>query len=392
LKSGLAHSQVTDTSAGVEKLRLGFVGGAFNSAVGRVHRIASEMDQRFELVAGCFSRNEDVNKETAKQYGVSGARTYKSMESLFENEIEHLDAVVILTPTNQHKQQIQACLSSGLPVICEKALVTTADEALEVRHLLKEKSGFLNVTYNYTGYPMLREFQAMVQAQKLGTLEQIHIEMPQDGFTKLALDGTPITPQQWRLHDGRVPTVSLDLGVHVHSIVKFLTNQSPLELVAVSNTFGNFNQIVDSVICIAKYSGNLACNVWYCKTALGNRNGLKVRLFGSNGSLEWYQDNPEYLHFTDQHGRKSVIDRAHPEVTVSNQLRYNRFKAGHPAGFIEAFANTYCDIAEALHSFKQGCLSTNNPYVFGVEEALEGLFMLEAIARSSKDKSWVTVK
>lgn len=392
MKSGLAHLQLTGAPSETDKLRLGFIGGAFNSAVGRVHRIASEMDQQFELVAGCFSRNEDVNKETAKQYGVSSTRTYRNMESLFDNEIKHLDAIVILTPTNQHKQQIQACLSSGIPVICEKALVTTADEALAIRNLLDEKAGFLNVTYNYTGYPMLREFQAMVLAGKLGTLEQIHIEMPQDGFTKLALDGTPISPQEWRLQDGKVPTISLDLGVHVHSIVKFLTNQSPLELVAVSNTFGNFNQIVDSVIGIARYSGNLVCNLWYCKTALGNRNGLKVRLFGSHGSLEWYQDNPEYLLFTDQHGRKSTIDRAHPEVTISNQLRYNRFKAGHPAGFIEAFANTYCDIAVALRSFKQGRVMTNNPYVFGIEDALEGLLMQEAIAQSSKDKSWVAVK
>jgi predicted dehydrogenase len=384
--------QATDTSPASGKLRLGFVGGAFDSAVGRVHRIALEMDQRFELVAGCFSRVDSKNKQSAKLYGVDAARTYLDLESLLKHESESLDAIVILTPTNQHTQQIKECLVAGMAVICEKALVTSVADAKEIRGLIDAGSGFLNVTYNYTGYPMLREFRAMVQAGKLGRLEQMHIEMPQEGFAKLALDGSPIVPQAWRLHDDGVPTVALDLGVHVHSIVKFLTSQFPQELVAVSNTFGNFNQIVDSVSCIAKYSENLVCNIWFCKTALGHRNGLKVRLYGSHGALEWYQDNPEYLNFTDQHGRKSMIDRADPGVTATNHSRYNRFKAGHPAGFIEAFANCYYDIADSLLDYKLGRQPRDNPYVFGVEEALEGLSMLEAIAASSKSKSWVQVQ
>lgn len=391
MNTDATHSQAAGTASASGKLRLGFVGGAFDSAVGRVHRIALEMDQRFTLVAGCFSRVESKNTETAQFYGVDLGRTYIDLESLLKNESENLDAIVILTPTNQHKQQIKTCLSAGVPVICEKALVTSAKDAQDVRDLLDAGKGFLNVTYNYTGYPMLREFRAMVQAGKLGRLEQIHIEMPQEGFAKLALDGSPIVPQSWRLHDDGVPTVALDLGVHVHSIVKFLTSQRPLELVAVSNTFGNFNQIVDSVSCIAKYTENLVCNIWFCKTALGHRNGLKVRLYGTKGSLEWYQENPEYLNFTDQHARKSIIDRADPGVTVTNQVRYNRFKAGHPAGFIEAFANCYYDIADSLVDYKQGRQHLSNPYVFGVEEALEGLAMLEAIAESSKNKNWVDV-
>lgn len=370
------------------KLKVAFLGGAYDSAVGRVHRMAIEADQRFELVAGCFSLDQQANAQSAQQYSVSPDRTYGSLNELLSKESHLLDAIVILTPTNQHAEQIQKCLNAGIQVISEKAVVSNSEEASAIKALLDEKKGFLAVTYNYTGYPLLRELQHMIAEGKLGTIQQIHIEMPQEGFAKTDAHGKPITPQDWRLQDGVIPTLSLDLGVHVHSIIHFLTKETPLELVATSTTLGNFNQVIDNISCIASYTNSLQCNIWYGKTALGHRNGLRVRVYGSQGSAEWYQDNPEYIHLADHYGRKSLFDRATPEATISNQDRYTRFKAGHPAGFIEAFANFYTDIADALIEHKSNKFHKNS-YVFGIDESIEGLRMLESIELSSKTKSWV---
>lgn len=373
------------------KLRVAFLGGAYESAVGRVHRIAVEMDQRFELVAGCFSRNPETNRSSASLYGVDLSRIYCNLDDLLEKEAGRIDGVLILTPTNQHKPQVIRCLAAGIVVICEKALVTSSEEAAEINALLLQKNGFLAVTYNYTGYPMLRELKYMIEQGRFGRIQQIHIEMPQEGFARLGSDGAPIVPQRWRLHDAKIPTISLDLGVHLHMIVRFLTNQRPTAVVATSDTYGNFPNIIDNVSCIAKYTNNLNCNIWYSKTALGQRNGLKIRLFGESGSVEWLQENPELLHFADNRGRKVVIDRASDDVQVCNQTRYTRFKAGHPSGFIEAFANYYNDIADTINMYLNN-KSSPNQYIFGIEETLEGLHMLEAIAESSFNQCWVNVK
>ena len=215
--------------------------------------------------------------------------------------------------------------------------------------------------------------------------------MPHDGFARFGSDGSPLVPQAWRLRDGRVPTISLDLGVHLHMMVRFLTDETPVEVVATSNTYGNFGQVVDNVSCLARYTNNLNCNIWYSKTALGYRNGLKLRLFGEQGAAEWVQENPEYLTLTDHYGTKSVVDRASRDIKVANQGRYARFKVGHPAGFVEAFANYYCDTADALAAHLAG-QSVAGEYVFGIEDALQGLRVLEAIADSSANRCWATVE
>ena len=159
---------------------------------------------------------------------------------------------------------------------------------------------------------------------------------------------------------------------------------------ASSSTYGNFPGVVDNVSCIVRYSGNLTCNVWYSKTALGYRNGLKLRLFGDRGAAEWLQENPEYLSVTDRHGTKSILDRASGQTREACLPRYTRFKVGHPAGFIEAFANYYSDVAEALAAHLDG-LPASGPYVFGVDEALQGILLLQAIADSSAKRVWVPV-
>ncbi|ULJ73478.1 Gfo/Idh/MocA family protein [Rhizobium gallicum] len=374
-----------------EKLRLAFLGGAVNSAVGRAHRDAIELDQKFDLVAGCFSRHDDINRETARQYRILPEHCHADFDTLLAKEAGNIDALVVLTPTQQHTKQVVAALEAGVSVICEKALAGSSAEARMIGGA-RANGAFLAVTYNYTGYPMLREIRSMVEHGIFGELQQIHIEMPQETFLRFRRDGTPMTPQDWRLHDGVVPTVSLDLGVHVHSLLYFLTQRKPEEVCATSQSFGNFPQVLDNVHAFVRCAGGLHCSMWYGKTALGQRNGLRVRLYGSKASIEWHQEVPEVAYFYDRNGRKQILDRASPDIMIANDTRYERFKAGHPSGFIEAFANYYADLADALLQCKAKTTRLAHPYVLGLEEAEEGLRLLEAIECSRLENRWVEIE
>nr|VFK29597.1 MAG: Predicted dehydrogenase [Candidatus Kentron sp. MB] len=374
-----------------DSFKLGFIGGGINSAVGDTHFIASQMDGRFKVVAGCFSRHADINLQTGQKWHISAERCYSDMGRFLEEEKDRLDAIVVLTPTPAHVEPVVAALELDYPVICEKALAASVADARRIAEAQREHQGFLAVTYNYTGYPMLRELRHWINQGRLGRLEQIHIEMPQEGFARRSRDGNPMVPQQWRLMDGHIPTISLDLGVHLHHIIAFLSGEKPIELIAVQSSRGRFRQVIDNTICIARYSNGLECGIWFSKAALGYRNGLKVRVFGERGSAEWRQITPENFFYYDDKGRQSIIDRTHVDVSISCLPRYNRFKAGHPAGFIEAFANLYWDIADAIATTQQNGARWSG-YVYGVPHATEGLIMLQAMARSSHENKWVNVE
>ena len=372
-----------------DSFKLGFIGGGLNSAVGNVHRIAAQMDCRWSLEAGCFSTNKDINFETGTQWGLKRSRVYENWHDLLKNENGNLDAISILTPTPTHSEIVLEAINLGFAVICEKTLAASTGEAVSICNAVESKKGFLVVTYNYTGYPMLRELRQMICDEKLGNLKQIQIEMPQEGFARLDKQGRFPTVQDWRLKDGEIPIISLDLGAHLHHMIYFLTGEKPLEVVADQSSFGFFKQVVDNIMCLARYTGNLRSQIWYSKSALGHRNGLRIRVYGDKGSAEWFQMEPEILHFNDMNGNMQVIDNA-SNVNLANKVRYNRFKPGHPTGFIEAFANHYYDLADSLQEFKRTG-NFSSPWVFTAIDAKEGLEMLDAITTSSKNNCWQPV-
>lgn len=371
-------------------LRLAFIGGSRSSAVGYSHFVSSAMDGLWTLVAGCFSRHEESNQESAQIYGVAPGRIYATWQQLLENERNNIDAVVILTPTPAHVESVLACMRAGIAVICEKSLAANSEQARQIIQVRDEHQAFLAVTYNYAGYPMLRELERKIRAGKLGRILHFQAEMPQEGFVRVDSHGNKPSPQAWRLSDGAIPTLHLDLGVHLHQMVAYLTAEKPLELVSDQNHYGWFAGVVDNAGCLCRYSNNVQGQFWFSKSALGHRNGLRIRIYGDLAAAEWYQAQPEELHVSHVDGRRETIDRA-GQVEVSNALRYNRFKAGHPAGFIEAFANLYADIATGLRLFKQG-----QPWpagaMFNAELALEGMHFLEAMVTSSQSRRWETVQ
>ncbi len=372
-------------------LRIGFIGGGLDSAIGPVHRIAAQLDGRWRLEAGCFSVCSGTNTDTGRRWGVAEDRVHPSWRALLANERNRLDAVAVLTPIPLHAEMVIEAARAGYSVICEKALAESSEKAREIMAVVAAERSFLAVTYNYTGYPMLRELRMMCESGRLGRITQIHIEMPQESFVRLNERDEARVPREWRLQDRGIPTVALDLGTHLHHLVRFLSGQTPIEVVAVQDTFGVFPQVVDTMMCIARYTGGLCSQIWFSKAALGHRNGLRIRVFGDQGACEWYQMQPEMLGFSDNHGRSTIIDRTSESAVHACAPRYDRFKAGHPAGFVEAFANHYCDLADSLIEFrKRGCCSS--PWVFSASEAEEGLRMFEAVALSAKKRSWQTVE
>lgn len=368
---------------------LAFVGGAPNSAVGYAHYVASKMDGLWNLQAGAFSRHAEINAQAAQTYGVAAGRTYSDLDELLDKESGRLDAVTLLTPTPDHHEMTMRCLRRGLPVICEKALALTSAEAAEIRAERERDNGFLAVIYNYSGYPMVRELRQMIHSGVLGEILHLQAEMPQEGFIRTDDHGNKPEPQDWRLVDGTVPTLHLDLAVHLHQLIYYLTGQQPIEVVADQASRGWF-PVVDNVNCLARYTGDMQGQLWFSKCALGQRNGLRLRIFGSKGSAEWYQLNPEELVLAFTDGRRQVFDRASKNPAVANLTRYNRFKAGHPAGFNEALANLYADIHSALSEYKATGIHRSDE-VFGADLATSGLHFLEAMVRSSASRAWETV-
>ncbi|MEM6626913.1 MAG: Gfo/Idh/MocA family oxidoreductase [Pseudomonadota bacterium] len=370
-------------------LRLAFVGGSTRSAVGYAHFAAARMDGRFNLVAGAFSRDSEINRETAQTYGVDPRRVHQRLDDLIAHERDALDAVAVLTPTPSHADFVAQCLDAGLPVICEKALAGTVDDAVRLRDQAERLGGFLAVTYNYSGYPMVRELRHRIRRGELGRVLQIHAEMPQESFIRRAADGSCATPQTWRLEDGAIPTLHLDLAVHIHQLIDYLTGLKPREVTAVANRYGRFEDVVDNVVATARYEEDALANLWFSKSAIGHRNGLKLRIYGDQASAEWVQSDPETLLISYADGRREILDRG-GDASEAGSERYTRFKAGHPAGYVEAFANLYANIADCLFARRTGETAPSDE-VFGADLALEGLQFLDTMTKAAEQRAWLRV-
>lgn len=363
-------------------LQIGFIGGGINSAVGRAHYGAIRLDGLYRLAAGCFSRDAATNHDSARFYGVAPERTYDSVDAMLAAEADKLDAVVILTPTSDHLQPLLAALHAGLPVICEKAMVAGLDDARQVQAALQQTQGFLAMTYNYTGYPALREMKAMASSGRLGRLCHLRADMPQEGFLRQDRQGKPMQPQAWRLRDGSIPTVYLDLGTHLHQIVHYLTGLQGDNVAAFHASYGHFPDVVDYVNASVSYPGGVHGSFTFGKAMLGQRNGLQITLYGDQASVTWLQTEPELLRLAHKDGRIETLDRG-GDMPVAAQTRYGRFKSGHPAGYVEAFANLYVDIHGCLLAYRRDG-HWQSDEVFGADLACRGLAFLQTMADAAR--------
>lgn len=362
--------------------KLAFIGGGIDSIAGYPHLIASQMDRKFEIVAGAFSTNHKKNNDTKLQWKIPNI--YNDWKELILKEKENIHAVVILAPTPFHSEMIIQLLKNNIPIICEKPLVSSKEEIEKINAIYDKNKHFLVVTNNYSGYAMIRELKTRIKKNELGKILNIRLNMPQESF--LRPPKSIKYPQKWRLKDTFIPMISLDLGVHLHHLAYFLVEEEPHNVFATYDKFSKYD-VVDNVDMLLDYKSGIKGNIWLSKTALGNRNGLHIEIYGEKASASWHQENPEELKLSFANGQKSIIDRANDLEIMPNKL-FNRMTPGHPSGFIEAFANLYNDISESLDKFKQ-----NKPYlssyVYGFSHASNSIELLNNASISNQDKIWV---
>ena len=361
-----------------KKLRLGFIGGGINSIAGYPHFIAAQMDQKFEVVGGIFSSDMENNNKASEKYNVPA---FSNIEEMFDNI--DLDAVSVLTPTNIHYENIIALSEKNCNVICEKPIVSSYDDAKKIAMI--QNKPLITTTYNYTGYPMIRELRALLLGGTLGKILKINLEMPQESF--LRPPKSHLYPQKWRLNDDFIPSINLDLGVHLHNLAYFLTDDMPRNIFANMANFSKY-KVIDDTNIFMKHDSEVLTHLWISKIALGNRNGLKVNIYGSEGSAQWIQENPENLQICLTNGEKINIDRG-SNCLVANEKRYNRMTPGHPGGYLEAFANVYFDIASHLMDKKSSQESNN--YVDNLDYSIESIKALHCASLSNEHKRWVSI-
>jgi len=372
-------------------LRVGFIGGGLDSAIGRAHFGAINIDRKYSLDAGVFSIDKKVNSESADFYGVDPTRVYDDISTFIGGEKGRLDAAILLSPTPLHYEHITSLFDAGIPVISEKALCTNSQDAQRLAERVQQEKNFLSVTFTYTGYPMVREIRELVTKGLLGEVISIHVEMAQESFIRESATGAKPTPQVWRQLDYEIPSVTLDLGSHVVNLLEFISGDQVAKVSALANHAGEVSDLIDNVSAIGEMGRGTPISLLWNKVTLGKRNGLALSINGSKGALSWIQEEPELLRFAEKDGALSIIDRSHSMITLASESRYQRFKVGHPAGYIEAFANLYLDIADDLATHKAG-KESENPFTHSAANSAHGLRVLEAIHQSAVEKKWVEIR
>lgn len=365
--------------------KIGFIGGGVNSTIGEVHKISCQLDGKWKLVSGFFSRNKKINYKTLISYGLDSLVEYKNIDDYLKREVNNLDAIAILVPTPSRFKILKKVLAYNIPIICEKPLLPTFDEFKKLDKIINKKY-FLKVTYNYLGYPLVKELREIISRGILGKIQQYDFEMPQDAFT--GLSSKKIKPKKWRLKDNFIPNISHDLGSHLLSFSQLLFKENP------EGIFSNYyshskKKIIDNGRFFLTYKSGITGNLWISKTVNGIRNGLKIRVFGDKKSAEWLQTEPDKLTIMSNNGSIENIDNL-TYGFQANKKKYNRYKVGHASGFLEAFANMYSDFSDDLQDYKQKKSTNKNHNDFNSSYNIAKFFQLSSI--SNIKKRWIKFK
>jgi predicted dehydrogenase len=373
---------------GAGRIRLGMVGGGQGAFIGAVHRIAARIDDQFELVAGALSSDPARAKASAAEIGIAPDRSYGSYEEMARAEAarpDGIEAVSIVTPNNVHAPAARAFLNAGIHVICDKPMTTTVAEAQGLVDLVRTTGKVFVLTHNYTGYPMIRQARAMVAAGELGEIRLVQAEYPQDWLTERAeLSGSK--QAQWRTDPKRSGAGGAigDIGTHAYNLAAFVSGLETDELLAQLSTFAPGRLLDDDVQILLRYKGGARGMLWASQVAVGNENGLKLRVYGTRGGLEWTQADPNYLWFTRFGEPKQLLTRAGAGAWPQ-AARVTRVPGGHPEGYLEGFATIYAEAARAIRAARDGGKPDAEVVYPTVEDGLAGMRFIEAAVTSSKN-------
>ena len=363
-------------------IKLGMVGGGKDAFIGAVHRIAARMDGHFELVAGALSSTPEKARESADELGL--LRSYDNFSDMATAEAsleEGIDAVAIVTPNHVHADAAIAFLERGIHVICDKPLTSTLEDAERLVKVAKEANALFILTHNYTGYPMIRQAREIVASGQIGEVRVVQVEYAQDWLTEAASN----KQGEWRtdpLRSGAGGSTG-DIGTHAFNLAQFVTGLTVESLSADLQSFVANREVDDNAHVMLRFKGGARGMLWCSQVAVGSENALKLRVYGSQGGIEWEQENPNYLYFTAFGKPRSILTRSGAGASdEANEV--SRIPAGHPEGYLEAFANLYTEAAERIRTYP-----SKNGVLPGIDEGLNGVrFITTCVRSSANDSAW----
>jgi predicted dehydrogenase len=374
------------------RLRLAVIGGGPGSFIGAMHRQAARLDDRYELVAAALSSDPERALAAGQAIGVAQDRCYPSGQALIDAEAERPDGaevVAIMTPNDSHFTFAMQALERSLDVICDKPMTNTLDEATALHQRVQETGLVFCLTHNYTGYPMVRQAKAMVAAGQLGEIRLVQVEYVQGGRAKAG-------PARRAWKDDPVrggPSLVMgDIGTHAHNLLRFITGLEVAQIAAELGTIVPDRVTDDYAGAMLRMSNGARGSFWVTQAAAGVENGLRIRVSGSVGSLEWHQEHPQVLQFKPL-GEPAQVRTPNGPGTLPLAARASRIVAGHPEGFHEAFANLYTDAADAVAARRSG--TPPDPLSLHFPNATDGLqgirFVAAAVASSHNHGAWTSV-
>lgn len=372
------------------RVRLGMVGGGNDAFIGGVHRIASRIDDQFELVAGALSSTPEKSRASGEALGLS--RIYDDFKQMAIREARRKDgieAVSIVTPNHVHYQAAREFLKRGIHVICDKPLTSTLSDAKKMVKAVESSDALFILTHNYTGYPMVRQAREMIADGEIGKIRVVQVEYPQDWLTV----EQDVKQAEWRTDPERSGAGGStgDIGTHAYNLACFVTGLTATELAADLEAFVPGRLVDDNAHVMLRFDGGAKGMLWSSQVAPGNENALRLRVYGEKGGLEWAQEDPNYLWFTPFGEPKRLITRG---GAGSNEAaaQASRIPAGHPEGYLEGFANIYSEAARAILARRNGENVGDEIIYPTVSDGLKGVQFVDACVRSSKrNAAWVSL-
>lgn len=377
------------------RIRLGMVGGGRDAFIGAVHRIASRIDDHYVLLAGAFSSTSEKSKQSAADIGVAADRAYASYKDMAIAEAardDGIEAVSIVTPNHLHFEVAKAFLEQGIHVICDKPLTSNLEDAKALVKCAQESDALFVLTHNYTGYPMIRQARAMVQSGELGDVRVVQVEYPQD-WLSTRLEESGQKQADWRTDPQRSGLGGCigDIGTHAFNLATFVSTLELETLCADIQSFVDGRALDDNAHVLLRYKGGARGMLWSSQVAPGNENALKLRVYGSQGGIEWSQEDPNYLWFTPLGEPKRLLTRGGSGANdAANAV--SRLPGGHPEGYLEGFANLYSDAAHVMMAKRDGNSPPENSLVPTVHDGLVGVAFVNAVVTSSNEGGvWKTL-
>ena len=375
-----------------KKIRLGILGGGGDSLIGVLHRVASSMFDRYEIIGGVFNPNYEENLSFAKKLGLKESRIYKDFETMIEVESkldsdERIEVVSVLTPNFLHYPMAKKLLENNFHVICEKPLTTTYKEALDLKKIQNEKKLVFAVTYTYTGYPMVRQMTKMIADGVIGKLHKVDAQYLQ-GWLNPVIHEKEKRNSTWRLNPEKsgISCCVGDIGTHAFNMVELVTGMKVKSVLADLNTLYEDNPMdVDANILI-QFSTNMKGTIRSSQIATGEENNLRISVYGDKGGLKWEQENPNYLYHLTEDQPLRVLKSAHQYNSEISNLSI-KIPPGHPEGIFDSMGNIYHGVSKAING-----QSFYNEEFPGIEDGVRGMDFIEKAVHSSKSGNvWVNL-